>query len=85
MTSKKKLGSKLASSVRQVKLQRDQAAAVPAKTAVAVKAAAKPAPTATPTRPAAPVPARKVEMDSKTKMSGKAELSRLHPQRVWPD
>ncbi len=85
MTSKKKLGSKLANSVRQVKLQREQAPVVPAKTAVAVKPTARPASPAAPTRPAAPDPAKKSDMNSKTKLSGQTELNRLHPQRVWPD
>ena len=78
MTSKKKLGSKLANSVRQVKLQREQTPAVSAKTVVAVKVAAKSAPTVATnqprqTRPVAPRPASKTEINS------------LHPQRVWPD
>ena len=90
MTSKKKLGSKLANSVRQVKLQREQAPVVPAKTGVAMKATARPALTAPTARPAAPGSAikaesRNTEMGSKTEMLGKTELSRLHPQRVWPD
>ena len=60
MTSKKKLGSKLANGVRQVKLQREQTPAVPTKTVAA-------------TRPVAPRPASKTEVNS------------LHPQRIWPD
>ena len=73
MLLKKKLGSKLANSVRQVKLQREQAPAVPTKTVVAVKTTVKPAPTVAATRPVAPRPASKTEVNS------------LHPQRIWPD
>ena len=83
MTSKKKLVSKLANGVRQVKLQREQAPVIPAKTVAAVKTTAKPAPTVAATRPAAPPPpmsrpASKAEMTS-------AKVNSLHPQRVWPD
>ena len=78
MTSKKKLGSKLANGVRQVKLQREHAPVAPAKTVTAEKATAKPTTMVatnqpTQTRPVAPRPASKTEMKN------------LHPQRVWPD
>ena len=78
MTSKKKLGSKLANSVRQVKLQRDQAPAVPAKTVATVKATVKPAPMVAATRPA-------VSRPSTPRPASKTEMNSLHPQRIWPD
>ena len=78
MTSKKKLGSKLANSVRQVKLQREHAPVVPAKTVVAVKATVKSGPTVAATRPA-------VSRPSTPRPASKTEMNSLHPQRIWPD
>lgn len=79
MTSKKKLGSKLASSVRQVKLQRGQPPAMTAKTMVAAKEVIKPAPAVAASRAAVSRPA------SKAKMTSEAAVNSLHPQRIWPD
>ena len=73
MTSKKKLGSKLANSVRQVKLQREQTPVVPAKTVTPAKTANKPAAAVAPTKPVAPQAHKKTDLGS------------LHPQRIWPD
>ena len=75
MSMKKKLASKLANGVRQVKLQREQAPATPAKTAPVVKPAAAPAPASVATKPVAP----------RTAQRSKTNLDRLHPRRIWPD
>ena len=75
MTLKKKLGSKLASSVRQVKLQREQTPVVPAKTVTPAKARAPSAPVAVAAKPVAPRVAQQTAVD----------LEKLHPSRVWPD
>ena len=82
MTSKKKLGSKLANGVRQVKLQHGQPAVAPAKSVATVKATAKPAPAVAVNQPTQP-PARKAI--TKQEIISQAEVNRLHPQRIWPD
>ena len=73
MTSKKKMGSKLASSVRQVKSEREQKPVVPAKPITLAKPASK---------PTAVVPTTPVFVPQATK---KTDLDSQHPQRVWPD
>ena len=75
MTLKKKLGSKLASSVRQVKLQREQTPVVPAKTVTPAKTGAPSAPVAVAAKPVAPRAAQQTAVN----------LEKLHPSRVWPD
>lgn len=82
MSVKKKLGSKLASSVRQVKSQRDlNPAPAPDKTAPAAK---KPVP-----QPPAPsAPAKPVTRPAERPQPVAAPVSSsdtLHPRRVWPD
>ena len=84
MSLKKKLSSKLANGVRQVKLQREQTPVAPAKTVTTVKATVKPAPMVATNQPTQPRPAAP-RPDSKTKMTSKTEVNSLHPQRIWPD
>ena len=82
MSMKKKLASKLANGVRQVKLQREQTPATPAtsaktaSTAPVVKPVAKPVPVSVTTRPAAPRTAQQQPVTN---------LDKLHPQRIRPD
>ena len=74
MSMKKKLGSKLAHGVRQVKSQRElEPAAAPAQTALAAKPAAQPTSAKV---TAKPVVARAAPV---------THLGSLHPRRVWPD
>ena len=73
MTSKKKLGSKLANSVRLVKSEREQTPVVPAKAVTLAK---------TVNKPAAVVPATPVVVRQATK---KTDLDIRNPQRIWPD
>lgn len=76
MSINKKLGSKLAHGVRQVKSQRGQEpAAAPTKTAPLEKPAAKPTSASV---AANPVAARGAQQPA-------ASLGELHPRRVWPD
>lgn len=72
MSMKKKLGSKLANGVRQVKSQREHA---PAATAPVAKPAAKPTPASMAAKPLAPRAAPQAA----------ASLNNLHPRRIWPD
>ena len=76
MSMKKKLASKLANGVRQVKLQREQAPAAPAQTAPVANQTAKATPASVTTRPAAPRTAQQQPVTN---------LDKLHPQRIWPD
>lgn len=78
MSVKKKLGSKLAQGVRQVKTQRDAAPAerVTIPPAAATPASAQPAPVKAPVK-TAPATGR-------VQASG-TRLAQLHPRRVWPD
>ncbi len=76
MSLKKKLGSKLAQGVRQVKTQRDPAPAV--------------TPAATPAAPATasnkPAPAKAaVTPAPRTAQPSTPGLAQQHPRRVWPD
>ena len=71
MSLKKKLGSKLAQSVRQVQSQRTPAPA-PAKPVVA-KPAIKSTPAQTAAKPSTPRPNQPTVKNM------------LHPKRVWPD
>ena len=71
MSLKKKLGSKLAQGVRQVKTQRDPA---PAATSAAATASAKPAPVKTAVAPA-----------PRTPQPTATRLAQRRPRRVWPD
>ena len=76
MSINKKLGSKLAHGVRQVKSQRDQEpAAAPTKTVPLEKPVAKPTPTSAAAKPIAPRAAQQPA----------ASLDELHPRRIWPD
>lgn len=82
MSLKKKLGSKLASSVRQVKSLREQnPASAPDKIAPAVKPPASlPTPANVSAKPVAPRAAQP------RSVTGSATSSdSLHPRRVWPD
>ena len=77
---KKKLGSKLAHGVRQVKLQREQeSVASPTDIVPELEPSAKPSPKRTPARvavkPVAPGAAQQPEVS----------LNSLHPSRIWPD
>ena len=73
--SLKNLGSKLANSVHQVKLKREQdSTSAPGKAAPAAKPVAKP----TPSVAAKPVAPRAAHPPAKN-------LDSLHPQRIWPD
>ena len=75
MSLKKKLGSKLAQGVRQVKTQRDPAPAVtPATTAPAATASAKPAPAKAAVTPG-----------PRTAQPSTPGLAQQHSRRVWPD
>lgn len=78
MSVKKKLGSKLAQGVRQVKTQRDAAPAATraAAPASAAPVSAQPAPVKAPVKTA---PAAGRAQPSATR------LAQLHPRRVWPD
>ena len=71
MSLKKKLGSKLAQGVRQVKTQRDPA---PAATSTAATASAKPAPVKAAVAPA-----------SRTPHPSATGLAQRRARRVWPD
>ncbi len=84
MSLKKKLGSKLANGVRQVKLQREQTPVAPAKTVATVKATVKSAPTVATNQPTQPRPVA-TRPASKTEVTRKTEVNNLHPQRIWPD
>ena len=76
MSMKKKLGSKLAHGVRQVKSQREpESATVPAKTAPVAKPAAKLTPAKVAAKPVAPRAAQPPV----------THLDSLHPRRIWPD
>ena len=76
MSINKKLGSKLAHGVRQVKSQRDPEPAVaPAKTAPLEKPAAEPTPASVAAKPVTPRAAQQPA----------ASLDELHPRRIWPD
>ena len=72
MSLKKKLGSKLAQSVRQVQSQRTTAPAAPAKPVVA-KPAIKSTPAHTAAKPSTP------------RANQPTVKNMLHPKRVWPD
>ena len=73
---KKKLGSRLADGVQQVKAQREQnPAAAPAQTAPAAKQPTKPTPTSVAPQPLTP-PAAQAPV---------TRLDKLHPRRIWPD
>lgn len=72
MSMKKKLGSTLANGVRQVKSQREQVPAAPAKTAPVAKPAANGIATKKPVAP-------------RTTQPPVASLDILHPRRIWPD
>lgn len=74
MTTKKKLGSKLANSVRQVKSQREHE---PATVAPAAKQATQPAPV----NRAAAKPAESRPLQQQPVPS----TGSLHPRRIWPD
>ena len=87
MSLKKKLGSKLASGVRQIKTQRGQTPTVaPAKIAPTVKHTATPtpskamAPAKVTAKSVAPRAAQPQPVTSHATRSGN-----LHPRRVWPD
>ena len=72
----KNLGSKLANSVHQVKLKRDQdSTTAPAKTAPVEKPVTNPAPASVSAKPSAP---RAAQQPAKN-------LDSLHPRRIWPD
>ena len=72
----KNLGSKLANSVHQVKLKREQDATMAsAKIASAAKPVAKPIPVSV---AAKPVARRAAQPPAKN-------LDSLHPRRIWPD
>lgn len=76
MSMKKKLGSRLADGVQQVKAQREQKpGAAPAKTAPVAKQRAKPTPASVATQP----------LTSPTAQAPKPRLDKLHPRRIWPD
>ena len=74
--SLKNLGSKLANSVHQVKLKREQdSTSAPAKTAPVAKPDVKPAPVSVAVKPVA----------SRAAQPPAKNVDSLHPQRIWPD
>ena len=75
MSMKKKLESKLANGVRQVKSQREQALVTPPKAAPVAKPVAKPTPASVVAKPVAPRAVQPLV----------AALDTLHPRRIWPD
>lgn len=78
MSVKKKLGSKLAQGVRQVKTQRD---AAPPETRAAATAS-----NATPSAQPVPLKAQvKPAPASGTAQPAGTRSAQLHPRRVWPD
>ena len=82
--SMKNLGSKLASSVQQIKLKREQEApATPEKPVAVAKAAAKLDAKVDPKPTAVSVAAKPVAPRAEQQIA--ASLGTLHPNRVWPD
>ena len=82
MSLKKKLGSKLASGVRQIKTQRGQTPTVaPAKIAPTVKHTATP----TPSKAMAPAKVTAKPVAPRAAQQIAASANSLHPDRIWPD
>ena len=78
--SMKSLGSKLASGIQKVKLNREQeSAATPEKTVAVTKPPAKAG------APSAPVAVAAKPVAPRTAQQTADRLERLHPSRIWPD